>query len=297
LLARLVNDAAASGYNYTTGSGTFTCDVNDPNTTTALTNTPGTAVTRDDVPTVPSPGDEGQPAQTNNPADPLDTVPGPTITGNARQGQTLTAPEFCANGITDWYLIDNDGNSELVSSNTATYLLDANTASNIGKRVYVTTRCPDENAPGGYAPAVQSELTSAITGTPPLNTWTTPAQPGRLVITGTKYTAYSTYYWCPGSGRSGVSQAAETASSAINFNSVQTVIRYRFTETGASPLNKTCGYQAAQSYALDVEYELSNGNILTSSLQSMSLAEDQNNQGESGTISLYTSALSIQIIV
>jgi hypothetical protein len=169
LLALLVDGATASGYNYPTGSGTFTCDVNDPNVTTALADVPGTPVTNNDAPTIPLFVDEGQPPTEDNPADPLDTTPLPTISGliegTPLLGSTLSVGAGgCDNPIVNWYLVDGSGNATLVSENTATYAISATNSSLLGKTVYVETCCPDPSTPSGYAACQQSAQTAPIGG-------------------------------------------------------------------------------------------------------------------------------------
>jgi hypothetical protein len=248
LLALLVDGATASGYVYPTGSGSYTCDVNDPNDPTPLPDIPGTDTPRDDGPTIPPPDDEDEPPSlpplSPNPLDPLDTVPAPTIcgaTGNTPLlGDTLSVcPGGCANPITNWYLVDGSGNATLVSANTATYYIDANNASALGKTVYVETCCPDPSSPSGYAACQQSAATPAIGGA-----WTQSGT-GTYTFSGTQTVTTSAGSCCD-SPPTCTPIPGGTITGSVNTHVFANAVGYRYIESGSLPLSVTCADPTTQ---------------------------------------------------
>lgn len=97
----------------------------------------------------------------NNPADPYDEEPTPTIQGYTNTpvaGDTLTFTPGCANPLIKWYLIDiNTGVKTQVTSGVAQPYIVTTAAQQAGVRVYAEGCCPDPGAPGGYAVCVESD--------------------------------------------------------------------------------------------------------------------------------------------
>jgi len=98
----------------------------------------------------------------NNPADPYDQEPTPTIQGYTNTpvaGDTLTFTPGCANPLIKWYLIDiNTGVKTQVTSGVAQPYIVTTAAQQAGVRVYAEGCCPDPGAPGGYAVCVESDI-------------------------------------------------------------------------------------------------------------------------------------------
>jgi hypothetical protein len=97
----------------------------------------------------------------DNPTDPYDQEPTPTIQGYTNTpvaGDTLTFTPGCANPLIKWYLIDiNTGVKTQVTSGVAQPYIVSTTAQQAGVRVYAEGCCPDPGAPGGYAVCVESD--------------------------------------------------------------------------------------------------------------------------------------------
>lgn len=273
LLALLVNGATASGYSYPTGSGSYTCDVNDPNDPTPLPDVPGTPITPPDSPDVPEPGKENEPPElppvSPNPPDPLDTPPAPTICGATGDtpllGDTLSVcAGGCANPITNWYLVDGSGNATLVSANTATYYIDANNAASLGKTVYVETCCPDSSTPSGYAACQQSAQTAPIGGA-----WTQPGT-GTYTVTGTWTTTVSQAILCssgnPGQAGSVTTQSITSRTSASNAVGYRYIVEFTpLSMQATSTVQTTCtgDPNIFYQYTKRIQFVYANGSVST----------------------------------
>ena len=254
LLALLVNSATASGYNYSTGAGSFTCDVNNPGDTDPLPDDPGSPIIYPDEPTIPSPDPEGKPPEEDNPADPLDSILPITFTGTPNLGNTLTVDTVCANQITNWYLIDaKTGEEELVSANSATYYISSTNSALLGKMVYVEGCCLDAGAPSGYT--CRRSAGQAIGGA-----WTQLGT-GLYVPSGSWTFTRSNITNCDGTpGQSGYTQTWPLQG---GFPSAPNCIGYRLTRNWPSGTIVTActGTQIIDYYNRNVEYLYADGTV------------------------------------
>lgn len=213
IVALYVAGTTINGFEYPTGRGDFTCDVNDPEDEDPIPDEGGDLPDLppdlpDDIdpdpdgtewpPTVPEPafpaggsatdgGNDAQPGGggtggINNPADPFDSEPAPVVTDNRQSssdplnpGNELTASLICPGGVTNWYKVDQStGEATLIAENQAVYILQG---SDIGFTVYAETCCPDPGSPTGFGGCTKSAETETIGST---GTWVSGAGSWRI---------------------------------------------------------------------------------------------------------------------
>ena len=192
ILALIVNDATAPGYELPTGRGAFTCDIpgragnttpigTDPYVDPSLPDPEDLEYNVPDAPETTPPGEtpdpltEAPPNPDNgpsNPTDPLDQPVDPEITGptgpggEPLPGDELELEESCPGMYTEWVLVDPDTGEETIVSEgvAATYTWQLEDS---GKTVYARGRCPDSGSYTGYGLAFTSSLipSSAWTST------------------------------------------------------------------------------------------------------------------------------------
>ena len=176
IVARQVAAASGAGNTIDVGRGTFTCDENDPASTTTVGTgsggggtTPGATDTAVDVSVplnpdgstpssdTPFPGDStyNQAANWNNPEDPIDAPePQRVITGYSgtpAAGDTLSFDPGCPGYLTKWYKINiNTNERTLIKTEVEGTLAITEALQTEGVRVYAEGCCPDPSLAGSY---------------------------------------------------------------------------------------------------------------------------------------------------
>jgi len=171
LIALQVDEAVGAGYSLPTGREDFTCDL--PGRDEDTDPLPDEGGNLPDLPDpddfdydLPDKGREQPPGDGNdNPEDPFDTPPAPTIDGvpgdrSPLPGDELTVTNPCAGAYNVWYKVNTTtGEATEIARDVAVYILQN---SDLGYTIYVEGRCPDPGSPDGYGPPVDSEATIRI---------------------------------------------------------------------------------------------------------------------------------------
>ena len=194
IVAVYVNSARINDYEYPTGRGAFTCDVNDPEDEDPLPdeggNLPNLPTGLPDTVEIDLGLSESQiSGGISNPADPIDGVPdsgaggGGSIGGIPTDrpllpGDTLTYTPACEGGYTEWWVCPPEyvaNNVGVLEENLAASceLLDEGVASEYvvslaaaGKKIVAIGRCPDPSSPDGYGPATGAATTPVVGAMP-----------------------------------------------------------------------------------------------------------------------------------
>lgn len=172
VVAVAVNAATGAGYTLATGREDFDCDdtgrrEDDTPLSDVGGNLPGLPAANNFLRsttitwTLENPEGSSNDGE-GNPTDPFEEPPKPNIEGGSGDGgeplpgDELSAGEVCEGQYNKWYLVDENGNKQLVSSGVAAkyLILDPDLT---GKRVYVVGCCPDPGSPSGYGECQESE--------------------------------------------------------------------------------------------------------------------------------------------
>ena len=159
LIALDVDAATAAGYQLATGRTDFSCDDADRRTDeTPLSdvggNLPDLPDSTDFNRSMGGGGSSGLPTGDSNdgagnPADPFDTPPQPQINGESSPptfGDQLTLGEVCSGMVTNWAVVDSQGNVLRTVNGVDAFTLQAQDA---GRFVYAEGCCPDPGSPEG----------------------------------------------------------------------------------------------------------------------------------------------------
>lgn len=265
VVALYVAGATINGFEYPTGRGDFTCDMNDPEDEDPIPDEggipgglpddfpddvdvdPDLPEWPDDVP-IPEfpvgPGDATPPGGVDNPTDPIDGPEppggGPTISGVPEDRPPLPGDEFTASGVCDgqyneWWLCPIDGTEitqdcQLVSEGVAAPYIIGNNAS--GKQVFVRGRCPDPSSPTGYG-APNDSAPESLGDTPTVSCPEAPV-PG----TGGSFTAQQNFLTEHNAGRDwkyyiwGYVDSLPGAPGSINYTRYTNEVPWGITDIG-----------------------------------------------------------------